>query len=68
MIMVDKYSYRVIWYNEENEFVGLCVEFPSLSWLHQSQEEAFKGVRKLVAKVVKDMQKHNEPIPEPIDT
>ncbi|PJA42533.1 MAG: toxin-antitoxin system HicB family antitoxin, partial [Lysobacterales bacterium CG_4_9_14_3_um_filter_62_6] len=27
------YTYRVIWSDEDVEFVGLCAEFPSLSWL-----------------------------------
>tara|TARA_B100000508_G_scaffold140608_1_gene142314 strand:+ start:1641 stop:1997 length:357 start_codon:yes stop_codon:yes gene_type:complete len=64
--MSDKYSYRVVWSAEDNEFVGLCSEFPSLSWLSKSQDEAFKGIRNLVADVLKDMIKNNEKIPEPI--
>ncbi len=28
-----QYAYRVIWSEEDQEFVGLCAEFPSLSWL-----------------------------------
>ena len=34
----DLYSYRVQWSEEDREFVGLCTEFPSLSWLAESQE------------------------------
>ena len=64
--MLDKYSYRVIWSNDDNEFVGLCAEFPSLSWLDKSQDVAFKGIRKLVAETIKDMKKNKELIPEPI--
>jgi hypothetical protein len=30
-IAPEQYSYRVIWSAEDNEFVGLCTEFPSLS-------------------------------------
>jgi len=66
--MTDKYSYRVSWSEEDSEFVGLCAEFPSLSWLSKTQETAFKGIRKLVANVIKDMKKNNESIPEPIAT
>jgi hypothetical protein len=39
--MLDKYSYRVTWSDDDSEFVGLCAEFPSLSWLSQSQYAAF---------------------------
>ena len=66
--MLDKYSYRVTWSDDDNEFVGLCAEFPSLSWLGKSQDAAFKGIRKLVADTLLDMEQHKEPIPEAIAT
>jgi len=66
--MLDKYSYRVTWSDDDGEFVGLCAEFPSLSWLSKSQDAAFKGIRKLVADAVKDMRKQKETIPEAIAT
>lgn len=28
--MKDHYTYRVTWSEEDGEYVGLCVEFPSL--------------------------------------
>jgi predicted HicB family RNase H-like nuclease len=48
--------------------VGLCVEFPSLSWLAQTPEAALKGIRKLVDEVISDMQSNEESVPEPIAT
>lgn len=64
--IVDKFSYRVIWSREDNEHVGLCAEFPSLSWVAPSQVEALKGIVKLVGKVVEDMGHNEEVIPTPI--
>jgi predicted HicB family RNase H-like nuclease len=61
----DRYTYRVTWSEEDQEYVGLCVEFPSLSWLAAGYEEALKGIRNVVEEVVKDMQNHKEDIPEP---
>jgi predicted HicB family RNase H-like nuclease len=49
-----------------HEYVGLCAEFPSLSWLAGNPEAALKGIRKLVENVVKDMQNEGEAVPEPI--
>jgi len=66
--MIDKYSYRVTWSDDDKEFVGLCAELPSLSWLSKSQDAAFKGIRKLVADTLKDLKKSKEPIPEAIAT
>ncbi|MFH2046622.1 MAG: type II toxin-antitoxin system HicB family antitoxin [Pseudomonadota bacterium] len=62
----DRYTYRVTWSENDNEHVGLCTEFPSLSWLSATPEAALKGIRKLVSEVVADMEANDESIPEPI--
>ena len=62
----DKYTYRVTWSEEDSEYVGLCAEFPSLSWLAKTPEKALSGIRKVVAEVVFDMRENNEKVPEPI--
>ncbi len=64
----DKYTYRVTWSEEDAEYVGLCSEFPSLSWLAKTPDEALKGASKLVNEVVADMLKNGEAVPEPIAT
>lgn len=64
----DKYTYRVMWSEEDKEHVGLCAEFPGLSWLANSPESALRGIRKTVADVLKDMQKNHEKIPEPLSS
>ena len=64
--MTDRYTYRVIWSDEDEEYVGLCDEFPSLSWLSPTSEEAFSGIRKLVYDSVDDMRSANETPPGPI--
>ncbi len=66
MLKDDRYTYRITWSEEDQEYVGLCAEFPSLSWLEKSQEEALAGIRKMVADVVKDLKTNNETPPEPI--
>ena len=62
----DRYTYRVTWSEDDTEYVGLCAEFPSLSWLAATPEAALKGVRKIVADVVQDMEVNKEVVPEPI--
>ncbi len=64
----DKYSYRVTWSEDDQEYVGLCAEFPGLSWLAATPEAALKGIRKAVASVITDMQHNDETIPEPLAT
>jgi len=51
----DRYTYRVTWSEEDKEYVGLCAEFPSLSWLADTQEEALRGIKNVVAEVRRDM-------------
>jgi len=60
----DHYTYRVTWSAEDQEHVGLCAEFPSLSWLAASPEAALRGIRTVVAEVVENMQANGEAIPE----
>lgn len=62
----DHYTYRVTWSEDDKEYVGLCAEFPSLSWLAKTPESALKGIRKVVSDVVQDMRSKNEEVPEPI--
>ena len=64
----DRYTYRVTWSEEDGEYVGLCAEFPSLSWLASTPEAALKGLRKVVAEVVADLESNGEPVPEPLAT
>jgi predicted HicB family RNase H-like nuclease len=66
MLQNDRYTYRVTWSEEDDEYVGLCAEFPSLSWLETSPEEALKGIRQTVAQVVADLKKSGESVTEPI--
>jgi predicted HicB family RNase H-like nuclease len=62
----DRYTYRITWSEEDKEYVGLCVEFPSLSWLAESQEHALKGIKKVVEEAIKDMKNIGESPPLPL--
>ncbi len=62
----DRHTYRVTWSEEDQEYVGLCAEFPSLSWLADSPEAALQGIRDVVRDVISDMLSNDESIPEPL--
>jgi predicted HicB family RNase H-like nuclease len=62
----DHYTYRVTWSVEDQEHVGLCTEFPSLSWLAPTPEDALSGIRALVKDIVTDLQANNETVPQPL--
>ncbi len=63
---IDFYTYRITWSADDQEYVGLCAEFPSLSWLEGTPEKALKGIRSVVSAALKDMHTAKEEVPEPI--
>ena len=63
---VDHYTYRVTWSPEDGEHLGLCAEFPSLSWLAKTPEAALKGIRRVVSDVLADMTASGEAPPVPL--
>jgi len=68
MIENDRYAYRVTWSEEDQEYLGLCTEFPGLSWLAPDQDKALHGIRRVVSEAVLDMRESGEQIPEPLST
>jgi predicted HicB family RNase H-like nuclease len=63
---VDHYTYRVTWSQEDGEYLGLCAELPSLSWLARTHTAALAGIRKVAAEAVADMTANGEPVLEPL--
>ncbi len=66
MINYEHYCYRVIWSEEDREFVGLCSEFPSLSYLDKDRLNALEGITILVKDIVTDMEANGEQVPTPL--
>lgn len=60
-----KYNYRAQWSPRDGEYVGLVDEFPSLSWLAPTPQEAVDGIAKVVASAVDDIQDAGELPPVP---
>ena len=55
--------FHVIWSPQDGEYVGLCSEFPSLSWLGATPGAALGGIRQLVAESVADLLANEETVP-----
>lgn len=66
MVNIEHYTYRITWSAEDDEFVGLCAEFPSLSWLAKERVEALAGITALVADILRDIQANGETPPQPL--
>lgn len=63
---ISHYTYRVTWSPEDGEYVGTCVELPSLSWLASDRTTAIVGIEEVVAEIAKDMESAGEELPLPL--
>ena len=63
---VTHYRYAVSWSPDDEEYVATVAEFPSLSWLEPDQIEAIRGLERLVASLIEDLQSSEEPVPSPL--
>jgi hypothetical protein len=50
---VKHYTYRVSWSPEDQEHIGLCAEFPSLSWLASDPAQALAGIMQVAAQAAR---------------
>lgn len=62
----EKYTYRVVWSEDDQRYVGVCTEFPSLTHLASSHDEALDGVIALVRDAIVTMHKAKEEAPAPM--
>lgn len=58
-----EYTYSVFYSPEDKEFVGISEEFPGMSWLASSQEEALRGIVNAVDELL--LEYPAEELPKP---
>ena len=66
--MVNKYTYRVEWSEENSAHISRCFEFPSLAAHGNTPEAALEEIKKAVAASIEWMQENGEQIPVPLST
>jgi predicted HicB family RNase H-like nuclease len=66
--LIDKYTYRVEWEEEDKVHIAYCLEFPSLKAHGKTPEKALLESKKVVSESVRWLKKDKEPIPEPLST
>ncbi len=64
--LIDRYTYRVFWSDEDEEYVGLCAEFGLLSHLDDTPEKALIGIIELVSHAVQLNLEDGIEVPEPL--
>ncbi|MDR0642722.1 MAG: type II toxin-antitoxin system HicB family antitoxin [Treponema sp.] len=63
--LIDKYTYRVEWSEEDKVHIARCLEFPSLIAHGNTARKALLEIEKVVTESIKWMEEEKEPVPEP---
>jgi predicted HicB family RNase H-like nuclease len=63
--LIEKYTYRVEWSEEDNLHIARCLEFPSLAAHGRTVEATLREIEKVVEESIKWMKEENEEVPEP---
>jgi len=66
----NRCNFRVVWSDYDKEYIGICDEFPSASWISKTAEGAMVGIRDVISDIIgEDNTVHCEgcPISAPED-
>ncbi|HAJ95227.1 MAG TPA: toxin-antitoxin system HicB family antitoxin [Actinobacteria bacterium] len=63
--IIEKYTYRVEWSEEDQLHIARCLEFPSLAAHSKTVGGALKEIEKVVEEAIAWIKEENEEIPEP---
>ena len=67
MYRAEEYTYRVFWSEEDAAFIATVAEFPSLSSIEDTQEEALSGMVELLKFILDEMEKDGDEPPRPLN-
>ena len=63
---IKKYTYFIMWSQEDNAYIARCAEFPSLSAHGETTEKALAEIVSVVGASIEWMREDNEIIPLPL--
>ena len=66
--LIDRYTYRVFWSDEDGQHAGLCAEFDLLSHLDDTPVRALTGIGDLVSHAVRLNLEEGTAVPGPLPT
>lgn len=64
----DRFGYSVFWWSEDRMWIAQSVEFPSLSGVGETPDEALKEAQEVVRASVQSLEEDGEPVPQPVAT
>ena len=63
--LIEKYTYRVEWSEEDETHIARCLEYPSLMTHGNTIETALDEIKKVVRETIEWMKEENKKVPEP---
>lgn len=66
LFSADKYTYRLLWNEDKERYVGVCSEFPDLKYEATSTSEALVGIQNRIAEEITRLAGLKIPVPEPL--
>src|SRR5690349_2655255 len=63
--MKNKYSFNVFWSDEDDAYIAVSPEFPSLSGLGDTPDEALAELEPVIDAVIQRYHEKGYPLPEP---
>lgn len=64
--IVNKYTYRIEWSEEDQVFIASCLEFPGLAAHGDTTENALKEIKLVIKESIKWLEEENKPVPQPL--
>ena len=62
----DKYTYRLLWDEVKERYLGVCSEFPDLRYEATSSNDALAGIQNRVAEEIESLARQKKTVPEPL--
>jgi predicted RNase H-like HicB family nuclease len=63
--IVDRYTYRIEWSEEDGVYIARCLEFSGLAAHGDTSESALKEIKTVVGESIKWLREEGKPVPEP---
>jgi predicted RNase H-like HicB family nuclease len=63
---MSHYTYRAEWSPEHGEYAGRCIEFPLLSRLAPTPQEAIADIEQAVDKLIAEREATGDEVPRPL--
>jgi hypothetical protein len=62
----NTYTYRLLWSEDRQRYLGVCSEFPDLRYEAVSTKAALAGIQQRVATELESLASEKKPVPEPL--